>query len=80
PLSRRARFTALFTMSIPIAGMIGGPLSGWLIHAFEGVGGMRGWQWLFIVEGLPACFIGIFAYFYLQNSPAASSWLSTDEK
>jgi MFS family permease len=80
PLSRRARFTALFTASIPIAGMVGGPLSGWLIHAFEGVAGMRGWQWLFIVEGLPACFLGVGAYYYLQNSPSSSNWLSADEK
>ncbi|PUA16338.1 MFS transporter [Glaciimonas sp. PCH181] len=80
PLSRRARFTALFTASIPIAGMIGGPLSGWLIHVFDGVAGMKGWQWLFLVEGLPACFIGVAAYFYLQDSPAKSSWLSAEQK
>ena len=80
PLSRRARFTALFTASIPIAGMIGGPLSGWLIHAFEGVYGMQGWQWLFIVEGLPACVLGIVAYYYLQDSPVASRWLTTEQK
>jgi MFS family permease len=80
PLSRRARFTALFTASIPIAGIAGGPLSAWLIHTFEGVAGMRGWQWMFIIEGGLACLLGVVAYFYLQNSPAVSSWLSGDEK
>jgi MFS family permease len=80
PLRRRARFTALFTASIPIAGMIGGPLSGWLIHAFDGVNGMKGWQWLFLVEGLPAVALGVMAYFYLQDSPASSRWLTSDQK
>jgi MFS family permease len=80
PLSRRARFTALFTASIPIAGMIGGPLSGWLIHVFDGVAGLKGWQWLFLVEGSPACLLGIVAYFYLKDTPSKASWLSAAQK
>jgi MFS family permease len=80
PLNRRARFNALFTASIPLAGMIGGPLSGAIMHAFEGVHGMKGWQWMFIIEGLPACFLGVFAYFYLQDGPAASKWLTPRQK
>jgi len=80
PLNRRARFNALFTASIPLAGMIGGPLSGAIMHAFEGVHGMKGWQWMFIIEGLPACLLGVFAYFYLQDGPAASKWLTPRQK
>lgn len=80
PLSRRARFNALFTASIPLAGILGGPLSGAIMHAFEGVAGMRGWQWMFIIEGLPACALGLFAYFYLQDGPASSTWLTTRQK
>jgi len=80
PLSRRARFTALFTASIPLAGLIGGPLSGWLMHAFEGVAGMRGWQWLFIIEGLPACVLGVVAYFYLNDKPDHCRWLTPEER
>jgi MFS family permease len=80
PLRRRARFTALFTASIPIAGMIGGPLSGWLIDAMDGVHGMKGWQWLFLVEGLPACALGLFAYLYLPDAPSVSRWLSAEQK
>jgi MFS family permease len=80
PLNRRARFNALFTASIPLAGMIGGPLSGAIMHAFEGVHGMRGWQWMFIIEGLPACALGVFAYFYLTDGPAGSKWLTAREK
>jgi len=80
PLNRRARFNALFTASIPLAGMIGGPLSGAIMHAFDGVHGMKGWQWMFIIEGLPACLLGVCAYFYLQDGPAASKWLSPRQK
>ena len=80
PLNRRARFNALFTASIPLAGMLGGPLSGWLMHAFEGVAGMKGWQWMFIVEGLPACALGLVAYFYLQDGPASAKWLTPAQK
>ncbi|EJN09994.1 MFS transporter [Herbaspirillum sp. YR522] len=80
PLSRRARFTALFTASIPLAGLIGGPLSGWLMHVFDGVAGMRGWQWLFIVEGLPACALGVAAYLYLDDKPGQSRWLSPEQR
>lgn len=80
PLSRRARFNALFTASIPLAGMIGGPLSGAIMHAFEGVAGMKGWQWMFIIEGLPACALGVFAYLYLQDGPASAKWLTAREK
>lgn len=80
PLNRRARFNALFTASIPLAGMIGGPLSGAIMHAFEGVAGMKGWQWMFIIEGAPACLLGVVAYFYLQDGPASSNWLSARQK
>ncbi|WP_426078914.1 MFS transporter [Janthinobacterium sp. PSPC3-1] len=80
PLNRRARFNALFTASIPLAGMLGGPLSGWLMHTFEGVAGMKGWQWMFIVEGLPACALGLVAYFYLQDGPASAKWLTPAQK
>jgi len=80
PLGRRARFNALFTASIPLAGMIGGPLSGTIMHAFEGVAGMRGWQWMFIIEGLPACLLGVIAFFYLQDGPASARWLTARQK
>jgi MFS family permease len=80
PLNRRARFNALFTASIPLAGMIGGPLSGWIMHAFDGAAGLKGWQWLFLIEGSPACLLGIFAYFYLQDGPAKARWLTQPQK
>lgn len=80
PLNRRARFNALFTASIPLAGMLGGPLSGWIMHGFEGIAGLKGWQWLFLIEGSPACLLGLFAWFYLQDGPANAKWLTPEQK
>jgi MFS family permease len=66
--------------AIPLSGVIGSPLAGWIMHAFGGLYGLRGWQWLFILEGIPAILLGIVAYLYLDDGPAASNWLSEDEK
>ncbi|HCH0556962.1 TPA: MFS transporter [Pseudomonas aeruginosa] len=54
PKARRASVTALFMAALPIAGMLGGPLAGTIMRLFDGALGLHGWQWLFIVEGLPA--------------------------
>src|SRR6185503_9748318 len=54
PSDRRARMISLFMTAIPISGIIGGPLSGWIMQSMEGVNGWRGWQWLFLVEAMPA--------------------------
>jgi D-galactonate transporter len=80
PASRRARFTACFMASIPLAGMIGGPLSGWLMQSMNGLMGLKGWQWLFIVEGLPASLLGIIAYYYLSDEPRDAKWLTPGER
>jgi len=80
PAARRARITALFMAAIPIAGILGGPLAGAIMHGFGGWHGIPGWRWLFLLEGLPAIFLGIAAYFYLDDGPAQSRWLSAAEK
>jgi sugar phosphate permease len=80
PSARRARFTALFMASIPIAGIAGGPLAGAIMGGLDGAGGLAGWQWLFLVEGLPAVILGFVAYAYLDDSPAQAKWLDTSEK
>jgi MFS family permease len=80
PPRRRARFTSLFTISIAISGVIGGPIAGAVMSAFEGLAGLRGWQWLFLVEGLPSCLLGVMAYFYLNDGPAQAPWLTAQEK
>lgn len=80
PAERRAKVIAIFTCATGIAGLIGGPLSGLLMTSFDGAAGLHGWQWMFIVEGLPTCLIGVAAFFYLDDGPAEASWLSGPEK
>lgn len=80
PSERRARMISLFMTAIPISGMLGGPFSGWIMQSMEGVNGWRGWQWLFIVEALPAVVMGVATLFYLDNSIRSAKWLTGDEK
>lgn len=80
PRATRARVTAIFMASIPIAGMLGGPLAGFLMHAMDDVGGMQGWQWMFIIEGLPAILLGFLAFSYLNDKPQDAQWLTETEK
>ncbi|MEW9585273.1 MFS transporter [Paraburkholderia sp. DGU8] len=80
PARRRARITSVFVMAISAAGIVGGPLSGLIMHTFAGILGLKGWQWLFIAEGLPVIVLGVVTYFFLDNGPAQAKWLSTDEK
>ena len=54
PAARRSKVTSLFMTGIPMAGVIGGPLSGWILTAFDGVNGLAGWKWLFILEAVPS--------------------------
>lgn len=80
PASRRGRMNALFMIGIPIAGVVGGPLSGWIMNYFAGVNGWHGWQWLFLLEAIPSLILGVVTFFYLPNSIRASTWLADDEK
>lgn len=80
PSSRRAGYTAMFMSSMAIAGIVGGPVSGLIMRGMEGVWGMHGWQWLFIMEGLPTVAMGFVIYFMLADSPADAAWLSDQEK
>ena len=80
PPSRRARFTAMFMSAIGISGLISGPISGAIMQGLEGAAGLRGWQWMFIAEGLPACIMGVVAYFALADRPATAKWLSPRER
>jgi MFS family permease len=80
PSERRARMMALFMTAIPIAGICGGPLSGWIMQSAEGIHGWRGWQWLFLLEALPAILIGVVAMIYLDNGIRHARWLGEDER
>lgn len=74
PAAYRGRIIGLFLASIPITGIIGAPLSGWLL-TLDGLGGLRGWQWLYIVEGLPAILLAPLVVFLIQDTPAKAKWL-----
>ncbi|CAO3440849.1 MFS transporter [Azospirillum endophyticum] len=74
----RARATASFLVGIPVANMIGSPISGFLL-TLDGMGGLSGWQWLLILEGLPAVALGVACLFVLSDKPADASWLAPNE-
>ena len=78
PASTRARFIALFLAGVPLSVVLGGPLSGWLL----GVSGhgLRGWQWMLLLEGIPSLLCGVAALWLLPNGPATAKWLSGEEK
>jgi D-galactonate transporter len=80
PGSRRGRMNALFMIGIPVAGVLGGPLSGWIMQTFNGVHGLSNWQWLFLLEAFPSLVLGIATLFMLPNGIRAASWLSESEK
>ena len=79
PAPQRARAIAAFMTAVPVTGLIGGPLSGWLL-GWNGVLGLAGWQWLFLWEGLPAVILGVAVLFYLTDRPEVAKWLSTQER
>jgi len=79
PREYRARFTAIFMLAIPLSSTFGAPLSG-LILGLDGLGGFRGWQWLFLIEGLPPCLLAFAVLKFLPDGPQDASWLSQAEK
>lgn len=80
PARMRGSIIAIFMSAVGIAGVVGGPLSGWIMSHFEGVNGWHGWQWMFLLEGLPAVFLGLIAGFVLIDSPDKANWLSASER
>jgi MFS transporter, ACS family, tartrate transporter len=79
PEAQRARAIAAFMTAVPLSGVIGGPLSGALL-SLNGVLSLTGWQWLFLVEGLPAVLLGVIVLVYLTDRPEAAHWLSPAER
>src|ERR1700760_1333708 len=80
PGKLRSQVCALFFVGIPIAGLVGAPLSGFIMKQMAGVSGFAGWQWLFLLEGLPAVIGGIVPFFYLSNGPKDAKWLTPRER
>ena len=80
PSARRAKFIALFMMGIPVAALIGGPLSGWIMTAFDEAGGLHGWQWLFALEAVPTVIVGLIILVALLRTLGTVRWLNDTEK
>jgi MFS transporter, ACS family, tartrate transporter len=79
PAPSRAEVVALFMTAGPISGIVGGPLSGALLD-WNHRGGLAGWQWMFLLEAMPAILLGLVAGMYLPESPGKASWLTLSEK
>jgi len=79
PARYRTRMIAWFMVAIPVSSVIGGPISGWLL-TMDGTLGIAGWQWMFILEGLPVVLIGISLLWLLADRPEDVDWLSDDER
>jgi MFS family permease len=79
PTAYRGRVLGLFMAGVAISGLIGAPLSG-LLLGLDGVAGLRGWQWLFILEGVPAVILAPIVLIWVHDGPAKASWLPTPER
>jgi MFS transporter, ACS family, tartrate transporter len=79
PTAYRARSHAAFMIAVPSAQIVGGPLGGALL-GLEGVGGLTGWQWLFLIEGLPPVVLGLIVFRFLTDCPKDADWLSRHER
>ncbi len=79
PTEARARVVAIFATAGPISGIIGGPISGLLLGLHQ-VRGLSGWQWLFLLEGIPAVVLGSVAFFFITDRPENAKWLSSEQR
>ena len=80
PAARRGRATSLFLTAIAVAGLVGNPLSGWILHSLDGVNGWQGWQWLFLLEAVPSLVLGVLAWFWLEDRVKNAQWLTPEER
>ncbi|RMO93384.1 Major facilitator family transporter [Pseudomonas syringae pv. tomato] len=81
PNQRRGRIMALFMSAIPVSGLLGGPFSGWILNHFAaGQGGMAGWQWMFLIQGLPTVALGVLAFFVLCDKVEDARWLTPEQR
>jgi len=79
PSRVRGHILGIFYLGVPLAMIVGGPLSGWLLEVPARTG-LQGWQWMFVVEGFFAVGLGVLAFLYLDNRPASADWLPDDER
>lgn len=79
PDARRGRIIALFMVGLPMSSLLGAPLSGWILSYFNGVHGLHGWQWLFLLEAIPSVVLGILVYVFLPKNYADARFLTAEE-
>jgi len=79
PAAYRARIVGWFMFAVPISTVVGSPISGYLLN-LEGLGGLHGWQWLFLLEALPALVLAFFVLRYLPDTPQDAAWLRPEER
>jgi ACS family tartrate transporter-like MFS transporter len=79
PAVYRAKIVGIFMVAIPVAGMIGSPISG-AVLGMDGILGLGGWQWIFILEAVPAILLGIYAFVALTDRPEHATWLTQDQR
>ncbi|WP_083211861.1 MFS transporter [Burkholderia sp. CCA53] len=80
PSARRGKVIALFMIGFPLASIIGGPLSGWIMQGLHGAFGLAGWKWLFLIEAVPSLILGVATMFYLTERIADAKWLDEQER
>jgi D-galactonate transporter len=80
PAHRRGRMTTWFMTAIAISGVVGGPISGYILKSFDGANGWHGWQWLFLLEGIPSIIVGILVFIVLDDRISKAKWLTKEER
>ena len=80
PDRQRAKMTAFFMLAIGLSNVVGNPLSGWIMDTFEGTAGLHGWQWLFLLEGLPTALVGVAVLWWLDDGPRTAAWLPAEQR
>lgn len=80
PHSRRSKAFGMFMSASAFAGVLGGPLAGWIMTSLDGVNGMQGWQWVFVIEGIPSVVAGVVTWFYLSDRPETAKWLTPRQR
>jgi D-galactonate transporter len=80
PAKKRGFAYGVYYIAIPLAGIVGGPLSGWILSSFRHSSVMAAWQWLFLIEAIPALLVGFAVLWMMVDKPSQAKWLTDDEK
>ena len=80
PAAHRARMIGLFMVGMPLSGVLGAPISTFILTSFDGLGGLPGWRWMFLIEAAPAILLGLACFWCLVDRPADATWLTREER